>query len=221
MAFTAYTAVKNHVFSQKSSEVSQFYSAPPGATLLLRPSQHAEPICELSSRPSNWVHDQYATWDPRSVDLVSWSGHTYYHGRVLHFYYINGRVNLARCHVDVRDVDADWVIFDTCWFLWGTAAELRADLLSQTNPMAREPRMFLGFDESDTMTWSRDMWCGKYFKEYLREPGYSIKQAWWDYCEYWQYRGCIAKVFAPDYCMGESLAGSGPVQVQRGRMSRS
>jgi len=177
-------------------------------------------MANLSSHPANWSdHGADATWDPRSVDLVSWSGHSSGHGSNLHFFVENDAPqgpdyvcsHLPRGDINVCGGDADWVIFDTCWFLKGTAEELKADLLVG---IARAPHMFLGYDDSNVMTYWRNYYCGHLFKEYLREPGTSIKQAFWAYSDDWQFKGCIAKVFAPADCMEESLAGPGPIRVE-------
>jgi hypothetical protein len=171
----------------------------------------------LESERSHWEPPDDSTYTD-SVDITSWSGHSW--GLTnLHFFTNSSCINLPRSNIDLGETDAEWIIFDTCWFLDGTPENLKADFLS-SNPNARSAHMFLGFGKrpvDPVMTYWFYPDCGWYFTQRLKET--TIKRAWFDYCEYRQFKGCKARVFRPigplyDYS-DESLAGPGPIQVLR------
>jgi hypothetical protein len=171
----------------------------------------------LESHPSHWK-PPFDTLYADAVDMTSWSGHASY-DPILHFFTNSGCISLHRAYIDLGDKDAEWVIFDTCWFLDGSAEQLKTDLLS-SNPNDRSAHMFLGFakhGEDPVMTYWKDSDCGEYFAQRLKVR--TIQQAWFDYCEETQFKGCKARVFRPigplvDYS-DESLAGPGPIEVLR------
>lgn len=174
----------------------------------------------LDSLPSHWKPPGDSVYAD-SVDITSWSGHSWGITN-LHFFTNSSCIDLPRADMDLGDTDAEWVIFDTCWFLDGDANNLKTDLLS-SNPNARSAHMFLGFapinDNPDdwVMTYWRDLNCGKIFADLLEDM--SIQEAWFEYCDETQYKGCKARVFRPigplDDYSGESLAGPGPIEVLR------
>jgi hypothetical protein len=169
-----------------------------------------------SSAPGHWDGSSDSAYAD-SVDLTSWSGHSWGVTN-LHFFLAPGCTNFSRASLDTGDLDAEWVIFDTCWFLDGLKADLQADLLS-SNPNARSAHMFLGFathgenPDDWVMTYWKDADNGAYFANSLRYM--SVKAAWFDYCEAKQYRGCKARAF---HVMGyddESVSGPGPIALLR------
>ena len=112
---------------------------------------------------------------------------------------------LTRNEINWGDKDADWIIIHTCDFLSGTDEQLKSLVHSQ--PGVRCTHLICGFSGS---SYCRD---GTYFAEQLGKM--SIKEAWFEYCQEKQPKnvGVIAKVFGAQECMGDSLAGPGPIEV--------
>ena len=165
-------------------------------------------LSDLDSKASHWNTTEDSDYAD-SVDIASWSGHCNWlpgPKHAWHFFTSSDCVNLARADIDLGDEDADWLIFDTCYSLWGWKEDLKAELLTS----GRCAHMFLGFDSF--AHWD-DTDCGKYFADRLKRV--SIQQAWFEYCDNRQRDGCKVRVFRPPAYENESLAGEGPIEVKR------
>ncbi|MHC4744488.1 MAG: DUF6345 domain-containing protein, partial [Planctomycetota bacterium] len=168
---------------------------------------------DYAGLPAHWTEPGDANF-VGSADIISWGGHSIGEWK-LHDHESDGTCS----HVDRTDIgwslaesDVEWVIFDTCWLLHGSDAELRAELLPG-DPMTRCPHMFLGSANHDDIMTGPSL--GSIFTQFLRVGG--IKQAWWDFADASQLPGWRATVFRPtnrDYDT-EFIGGSGPVEIER------
>jgi hypothetical protein len=167
---------------------------------------------DLDSKQVHW-HENTDSYYADSVDFVSWSGHNTYVDPLIHLHFFNESPScdiFPLASTNLGDTDAEWVIFDTCYSLWGYTENLKAELLAS----GRCAHMFLGFDSTARWPYPDN---GEYFAQRLEDT--TIQQAWFDYCDYRQYKGTKVRVLRPigplyDYS-DESLAGPGPIQVLR------
>jgi hypothetical protein len=142
-----------------------------------------------------------------AVDLTSWSGHSNYRFPGWHFFRENNScIGLVQSATGLGNTDADWVIFDTCLSLNTSLQDMKNQLLTD----GRCAHMFLGFWNCSSWDWPDQ---GEYFAKRLNET--TIKQAWFDYCQYKQRVGTTVRVFYALDCNDESLAGPGPIEIRR------
>lgn len=163
---------------------------------------------DLDSKADHWSADGDSAYAD-SVDIAAWTGHST-GGDNLHFFRsFWGCVNLPRADMSFGDKDADWLVFHTCYFLYGSLLDLMEDLLTDGSC----PHLFCGFTYPGQPTYLNFEDCGWYFAQRLKQV--SIKEAWFDYCQDRQRVGTVARVFGAYHCMNDSLTGPGPREVSR------
>ncbi|UCE36660.1 MAG: hypothetical protein JSW00_14250, partial [Thermoplasmata archaeon] len=171
--------------------------------------------CKLgnyASRREHWYKGSDTMYADAN-DFASWSGHNGWLFPGWHFFR-QGQdcIGLVPPDIKLGDTDNDWVVFDTCASLNASQAQLETALLNSE----RCPHLFCGF--VNTAYWDFED-AGEYFAQRLKQE--SIKKAWFNYCKYKQPVGTTVRVFGADYCMDESLLGSGPIEVERDPTSSS
>jgi len=168
---------------------------------------------DIYSLPCHW-HENTDTCFADSVDMTSWSGHRGSSWRSMHIFKKDHSCDkFLLMNTNLGNTDADWIIFDTCNSLATDHImdynDLEDELVSSVSGQ-RCAHLFLGF-------YSLGYWdkldCGEHFADLLEDG--SIKQAWFDYCKDRQPSGTVVRIFGAEDCMGDSVAGTGPIEVSR------
>lgn len=188
-------------------------------------------------KPEHWHKNSDAPYAD-SVDLVSWSGHSYYvpqpdpHGwpqsKTMTFMTDSGLYDLYRDDIRLGTDDTDWVIFDTCKYLVALGPDDMSvvDLLKRTllpvDPSAKCARLYMGAGPGKFTYWdgqmqihiypgAPSMYGGQYFARRISEIG--VKEAWFEYAQYFQRNGFRARVFGTTDTIADSLEGEGPIAL--------
>jgi hypothetical protein len=166
---------------------------------------------DLESKPEHWKKTSDWAYSD-SVDLASWSGHSYGSGTGLYFVTDTSpyHEDVARStDLELGNKDAEWVIFDTCYLLNASLNDLKTYFLNS----GRNAHMYLGF--VGRAYWNALQLDGEVLAYYLEH--YSIKDAWQFYLQETQTKnGTTGRVFYANSCVNETLANDpGPIEVQR------
>ncbi len=175
---------------------------------------------ELDSKKFHWQWE-YDEYYADSVDLVSWSGHSY--GGKWAFYKDNSGnldlLDIASYEVHLGDTDAEWVIFDTCYSLMTHLSDenpanpsailetLKDWLLNESyyDPSIRNAHMFLGFKSPCYTNYVPE--DGVTFAQHLKH--YDVKTAWKKYVEDTQPASTTGRIFYAVNCQYDGFDLSG------------